>query len=75
MSKFNVDQPIPSVQTEEEYDELLARYKIQSPEKYAIKLASGHFDEYRKMKGWIKPTKTAEKVAEEVAVPKKRSAK
>jgi hypothetical protein len=75
MSKFNVEDTIFSVTTEEEVDKGLELSKKQNPEKYAIKLARGEFDAYRSKLKALKPSKTAEKVAEEVTVPKKRSTK
>jgi uncharacterized short protein YbdD (DUF466 family) len=36
-----------SVQTVQEFDALLEKFKKTNPEKYAIKMASGEFDRFR----------------------------
>jgi len=80
MSKFDVRDNQGSVQTVAEFDELLERYKAQSPEKYAAKLASGEFDRFRKtLVDYVEPKKAADAstseadAATEGASPTKRS--
>ena len=57
MSKFDVKETAFSVQTVEEFDDLLEKFKISNPAKYAVKLASGEFEAFRKTLVSSKPVK------------------
>ena len=47
-NEYDVTEPVRSVQTVEEYDQLLENYKLQNPDKYALKEAKGEFAKRRK---------------------------
>ncbi len=48
---INVSDTIPTVQTLEQFEEVLEKYKVTNPTKYALKAANGDFDRQRKLLG------------------------
>ena len=62
MSTFNVNEPIASVQTQDEFSALLERYKVSNPAKYAAKLARGEFGEFAEK---LAPSAKADKKTKE----------
>jgi Cft2 family RNA processing exonuclease len=48
-TKIDVKEEVErtSVQTVQEFDELLEKFQKTNPEKYAIKMANGEFDRFR----------------------------
>ena len=52
---------IESVQTIEQFEEVIEKYKIANPAKYNLKLANGEFEKFRKVLGGGKePEKSLE---------------
>lgn len=49
MSTFDVKVFAGSVQTVEEFEALLEKFKVSNPAKYQAKLATGEFDKFRKL--------------------------
>lgn len=69
---------IGSVKTVEEFDILLEKYKVQNPEKYAVKEASGEFTAFRNSlpsvgKKTVESPKVEETKEEEKAEAPKKS--
>ncbi len=72
----NVLAPANSVQTVEQFDALLAKFRETNPVKHALKLASGEFQKFReKLVGYVAPVLPKPEVAQEVVVEDADSSK
>lgn len=74
--KYNknvVTEPVTSVQTQEEFDEVLAAYAKRNPEKHAKKLADGSYARFRANLSGSKPV-AAETASVETAETEKVTA-